>query len=93
MKRINPKRIIIGTLVGGGLFFVSVFGLWNWLINPDFPYLWTSDEIRCTQETSKQSFANHEQLQLFFENCLLQKNGEAGEEIYIPPDVVVEETG
>ena len=95
MKKISSKRIIIGVLIGGGIFFPSIFGLWNWLMSPDFPYLWISDERWCAQETIEQPYISQEHYQYFFENCLIRRSKGSDENIYIPIDepVVIEETG
>ena len=73
MKKINFKRVTIAVIVGGGFFLALMFGSWHWLMSPNFPYPWISDETWCAQETAKQPYISQEHYLYFFENCLNQK--------------------
>lgn len=72
MKKINPTKVLIGTIFGGFI-LASLVG---YVTNPAFPGLWLSDEDICVQEMTNQSFITKEYYPVFFENCLRDKRGE-----------------
>ena len=82
MKKISPKRIIIGVVVGGGL----VFGLWTWLMSDAFPALWITDEDECLEETFKQPFVSQDYYLAYFRDCMIEKGVEYDDTIYISPE-------
>lgn len=70
-KKIDPVRILIGT-VFGGFILASLVG---YVTSPAFPGLWLSDKDICARETADQPFISKEYYYVYFENCLLERNG------------------
>ena len=95
MKKISPKRVAIGTLVGSGLILGLIFGLIEWFNNPAFPYLRLSDERNveklCVEEISNQPYVNKEYYTKYFEDCLL-RGGEKNP-IVVPSETLVDGVG
>jgi hypothetical protein len=93
MKKVSPRRVVIGTPIGAGLIFAMIEFL-NWFTSPDFP-LWSSNGERCAEETFEQPYISQEYYYEFFEYCLMQSRAEEGENIPIPTNkpVIIEEAG
>ncbi len=94
MKKISPKRVAIGTIIGSSFIVGLVFGLDWWFTNPAFPGLWLSKEERikqkCTEETTNQPYVSQDYYAEYFRDCLM-RDGE--KTIVAPPDTPIEGVG
>ncbi len=91
MKKISPKRVTIGTIIGCGFIVGLVFGLDWWFSNPAFPRLWLSKEERieqkCVKEMANQPYVSRDYYAEYLRDCIMRGGEKA---IVAPPDTPIE---